>query len=126
MINEILNYIATYTYHVLDEYGRPAKIPISLIKKVFEEKFPTWLLILEILKKKKWITSFNWGEIKQDNQTIRITTKGHLSSKLDIMYERRDIKRVLMWVNDDPYLEDFSDWSTRKFHYNNEGLIIYD
>lgn len=124
MINEILNYIARFTYHVLDEYGRPAKIPFSLIKRVFINKFPNYRTVMKALKHKKWVTKFNWGE-KQDNDTIRITSKGVYSTKLDILFERPNHKRILLWYEDNPVLVDYKDWSKLDFYYNNEGIIVY-
>lgn len=125
MINEILNFIAKYTYHVLDEYGRSAKIPISLIKREFEFKFKSWQTIMKILKNKGWITDFNWGELKQDNNTIRITGKGQFSTRLDILFERPNHKRILLWYEENPVLVDYKDWSKLDFYYNNEGIIVY-
>ena len=122
---EILNYIAKHTYHVLDEYGRSAKIPVSLIKRKFEKKFPSWRTILKALKNKKMITSYIWNSPDNNPQEIRITTKGS-DNGLDILFERDDHKRILIWHNNEPYLVDYKDWSNLDFFYDNEGKIVYE
>lgn len=123
LMHEILEYLTRYTYHVLDEYGRPARIPVSLIRYQFSEKYPDWINVLRNLNDRKWITAYDWTTNTVDNKDVKVTTEG--AYRTDIYLNRPDNKRILLWYEQHPVLIDYTDWSKLDFYYNNNGEIVY-
>lgn len=106
---DILNFIAKYTYHVLDEYGYPAKIPISFVIQNFPEATPSYIkATIDIYKKSKLITSYTWNDPNNTENMVRITSSG--SNHAPIAFKRRDLKRILVIIDNIYYLLEYDDW----------------
>lgn len=100
---EVLNYITTYTYHVLEkETGHNATLSIKHLIRHFQ-KYPNILSIVRELRANKLITGYEWS-VGDKKGRVRVTTAG--TAGMPITFERRDIKRYIHWDNGSPYLED--------------------
>ena len=106
---EVLNYITTYTYHVLEkETGHTATLSIKHIINHFMLKYPNIVSIIHELKKEKLITGYEWP-LENKIGRVRVTTLG--TKGMPINFERRDMRRYICWdEKGNPYLEDDPDW----------------
>jgi len=87
---KLLDFLVTYTWHVMDENGAPAKLPHTILYSYDKDQEKT-NKALEFLREKKYIIGYSFSNQKIG---LRATALGNAVSK--IAYNRRDIKRWLI------------------------------